>query len=136
MSIAVEACQLSGDTSPGVRRSWSISSSSLLHNSFPFVISGFLVHPAGYNSSYIRCSRYAILNLYLRCDTRCEWSDARDYDFVELHQLHSPKTVHEFLDRLLGESRALGTALDETSIFAKYIVDAWRGIIRSRGILP
>lgn len=69
-------------------------------------------------------------------ESRYEWSDARDYDFLELHQLHSPTTMHEFLDQLLGESRALGTALDETSIYAKYIVDAWRGIIKSRGILP
>jgi hypothetical protein len=56
--------------------------------------------------------------------------------FTELHQLHSPTTAHDFLDRLLAESQALGTALDETVIYGKYIVDAWKGIIRSRGILP
>ena len=67
------------------------------------------------------------------CDPRCEWSDARDYDFVELHQFHSPITVHGFLGQLLGESRALGTALDEN--YVKCIVDAWRGIIKSRGMV-
>jgi len=54
---------------------------------------------------------------------------------TELHQLYSPSTVHEFLDRLLEESQALGRAFDETGIYGKYIVDAWKGIIRSRGIL-
>ena len=64
------------------------------------------------------------------------WSDACDYDFVELHQLYSPTTVNEFLDQLLEGSQAVGTALDETGIYSKYIVDAWKGIIKSRGILP
>jgi len=54
---------------------------------------------------------------------------------IELHQLYSPTTAHEFLDGLLEESRALGKAFDETGIYAKYIVDAWKGIIKSRGIL-
>lgn len=69
-----------------------------------------------------------------QCGSR-EWSDACDYGFVELHQLYSPTTVHGFLDQLLEDSRALGTALDETDIYGKYIVDAWGGIVRSRGIL-
>ena len=68
-------------------------------------------------------------------NSRYEWSDACDYGIVELHQLYSPTTVHEFLDRLLEESRALGTVLDETGVYGKYVVDAWKGIIRSRGIL-
>lgn len=63
-------------------------------------------------------------------------SDACDSDFVELHQLYSPATAHGFLDRLLEESQTLGTALDETVIYGKYVVDAWKGIIRSRGIVP
>ena len=61
-----------------------------------------------------------------------EWSNIV---ITELHQLYSPTTAHEFLDRLLEESRALGKAFDETGIYGKYIVDAWKGIIRSRGIL-
>jgi len=44
--------------------------------------------------------------------------------------------VNEFLDQLLEGSQALGTALDETGIYSKYIVDAWKGIIKSRGIPP
>lgn len=55
---------------------------------------------------------------------------------IELHQLYSPATAHDFLDRLLEESRTLETALDETVIYGKYIMDVWKGIIRSRGILP
>ena len=30
----------------------------------------------------------------------------------------------------------MGTALDETDIYGRYIVDAWKGIIKSRSILP
>ncbi|KAF9645984.1 hypothetical protein BDM02DRAFT_3100595 [Thelephora ganbajun] len=87
MSIAVEACQLSGDTSVGA--AW-----------------------------YTRRATIAAV-----------------YTAAELHQLYSPTTAHEFLDQLLQESRALGTALDEASIYGKYVIDALRGIIRSRGIL-
>ena len=61
---------------------------------------------------------------------------ACDCDFAELHQLYSPATAHDFLDRLLEESEAVGKALDETVIYGKYIVDVWKGIIRNRGILP
>lgn len=75
-------------------------------------------------------------NPYLQHGIQYRWSDARDYGFLELHQLYSPTTANEFLDQLLEGSHALGTALDETGIYGKYIVDAWKGIIKSRGILP
>lgn len=65
-----------------------------------------------------------------------EWFDGCDCDFAELHQLYSPSTAHDFLDQLLEESQSLGRAVDETVIYGQYIVDAWKGIIKSRGILP
>jgi len=88
MSIAAEACQLSGDTTVGA--AW-----------------------------YTRRATIAAI-----------------YTAAELHQLYSPTTVNEFLGQLLEGSRALGTALDETGIYGKYIVDAWKGIVKSRGFLP
>lgn len=88
MSVAAEACQLSGDTNVGA--AW-----------------------------YTRRATVGAI-----------------YTAAELHQLYSPTTAHAFLDRLLEESRTLGTALDETVIYGKYIMDAWKGIFRSRGILP
>ncbi|KAF9778999.1 hypothetical protein BJ322DRAFT_1090875 [Thelephora terrestris] len=79
----------------------------------------------------------------LSCDTSvgATWYTRRAtigaiYTAAELHQLYSPTTAHDFLDRLLEESQTLGMAVDETFIYAKYIVDAWKGIITSRGITP
>lgn len=58
------------------------------------------------------------------------------YTATELHQLYSPTTAHDFLDQLLEESQTLEAAIGETLVYSKYIVDAWKGIVRSRGIVP
>lgn len=54
---------------------------------------------------------------------------------LELHQLTSPSTAYQFLDSLLDASSTLGTAIEETSMFAQYVLKGWAGIIKSRGIL-
>ena len=101
----------------------------------PFVVLGCVVHAASYNSSYIHRSRYAEIP-FQPLSTIWDPAHTLCLRFIELHQLYSPTTAHDFLHQLLEESRALGTALDETVIYGKYVVDAWKGIIRSRGILP
>ncbi|KZP22772.1 hypothetical protein FIBSPDRAFT_824255 [Athelia psychrophila] len=57
------------------------------------------------------------------------------YAAAELHQLTSPSTAYHFLDSLLDASSKLGTAIEETSMFAQYVLKGWAGIIKSRGVL-
>lgn len=122
-----------------------VPTSSLLHEDypsadpFPFFQAAWYTRRATVAAIYTAAGtslfffdpylRYGVRDMNLLMSFFC------DHGFLELHQLYSPATAHEFLDRLLDESRTLGTALNETGIYAKYIVDAWKGIIRSRGIL-
>lgn len=53
---------------------------------------------------------------------------------IELHQLTSPKTAYLFLDSLLEASSAAKASLNETELFATYIMKSWAGIVKSSGI--
>ncbi|KAJ3732521.1 hypothetical protein DFJ43DRAFT_1072960 [Lentinula guzmanii] len=57
------------------------------------------------------------------------------YSCAELHQLTSPETAHAFLDSLLTGSSAFEKSLDEVHFFSGYVLQSWKGILRSRGIL-
>jgi len=58
------------------------------------------------------------------------------YAAAELHQLTSPKTASQFLDKLLEQLKTLESAVSESQLFGSYVFDSWKGIIKSRGILP
>jgi len=57
------------------------------------------------------------------------------YLAAELHQLTSPGTAMGFLDDLLENSGAMEQGLREVSLYGLYILDSWKGILRSRGLL-
>ena len=57
------------------------------------------------------------------------------YLAAELHQLTSPDTAAAFLDYLLAHSGAAEEALREASLYGSYILDSWKGIAKSRGLL-
>jgi len=61
-------------------------------------------------------------------------SVAAIYAAAELHQLTSPHTAYLFLDSLLEASSAVKTSLDETELFATYIMKSCAGIVRSSGV--
>ncbi|KAL0955049.1 hypothetical protein HGRIS_003967 [Hohenbuehelia grisea] len=55
------------------------------------------------------------------------------YSLAELHQLTSPATAPAFLDTLLDQSSQIGEAVEETSLYANYVVKSWGGLLRSLG---
>ncbi|KAG8213264.1 hypothetical protein J3R82DRAFT_11736 [Butyriboletus roseoflavus] len=57
------------------------------------------------------------------------------YLAAELHQLTSPNTAAYFLDGLLEHSGAAEEAVREVSLYGSYILNGWKGIAKSRGLL-
>lgn len=57
------------------------------------------------------------------------------YLAAELHQLTSPNTAASFLDYLLENAGAAEGAVREASLYGSYILDSWKGIAKSRGLL-
>ncbi|GAW00180.1 ubiquinone biosynthesis protein coq9 [Lentinula edodes] len=57
------------------------------------------------------------------------------YSAAELHQFTSPRTAHAFLDSLLTGSSALKQSVDEVQLFSSYVLQSWKGILQSKGIL-
>lgn len=56
------------------------------------------------------------------------------YLAAELHQLTSPNTTVSFLDDLLAHSGAAEEAVREVSLYGSYILNSWKGIVKSRGL--
>ncbi|KAF8825322.1 hypothetical protein HHX47_DHR7000654 [Lentinula edodes] len=54
---------------------------------------------------------------------------------TQLHQFTSPRTAHAFLDSLLTGSSALKQSVDEVQLFSSYVLQSWKGILQSKGIL-
>ncbi|KAH0833081.1 hypothetical protein J3R83DRAFT_12073 [Lanmaoa asiatica] len=57
------------------------------------------------------------------------------YLAAELHQLTSPNTAASFLDDLLANTGAAEEAVREVSLYGSYILNSWKGIVRSRGFI-
>lgn len=57
------------------------------------------------------------------------------YLAAELHQLTSPNTAASFLDHLLENAGAAEETVREVSLYGSYILNSWKGIAKSRGLL-
>ena len=57
------------------------------------------------------------------------------YLAAELHQLTSPNTAGSFLDELVENAGAAEGAAREVSLYGMYILNSWKGIAKSRGLL-
>ena len=57
------------------------------------------------------------------------------YLAAELHQLASPNTAASFLDGLVENAGAAEGAVREVSLYGWYILNSWKGIAKSRGLL-
>jgi len=57
------------------------------------------------------------------------------YLAAELHQLASPNTAASFLDELVENAGAAEGAVREASLYGWYILNSWKGIAKSRGLL-
>ncbi|KAJ3847379.1 hypothetical protein EV368DRAFT_51289, partial [Lentinula lateritia] len=81
-------------------------------------------------ASYISGDASTQLSWYTR-----RASLAAIYSVAELHQFTSPRTAHAFLDSLLTGSSALKQSVDEVQLFSSYVLQSWKGILQSKGIL-
>ncbi|KAJ3888302.1 hypothetical protein GG344DRAFT_90019 [Lentinula edodes] len=81
-------------------------------------------------ASYISGDASTQLSWYTR-----RASLAAIYSAAELHQFTSPRTAHAFLDSLLTGSSALKQSVDEVQLFSSYVLQSWKGILQSKGIL-